>query len=79
MLRIRYKTKQSVFEYDVPRNAAAEMLAVHMANWRRETVTIDGKEVTREVPASDVVAEWVDGDAVEFLPVPEYTGPAPKR
>ena len=50
------------------------MLVKHMMNWRYETVD----DVQREIPTTDIIAEWVDGERVESIAVPNYA-PPPKR
>lgn len=80
MLRISYKNRKTVFQYRCSRAEAPEQLAMHMANWRFETVKDEnGDEIQREVPASEIVAEWVDGQTATPVPVPDYKGPPPKR
>lgn len=80
MLRISYKNRKTVFTYKCSRAEAPEQLVMHMANWRREQVKDDnGDDVEREIPAADVIAEWVEGEIATAIPVPNYKGPPPKR
>lgn len=74
ILRIRYKGRETVFDYggmrqrDVP-----EKIREHLVNWSRETVNIDGLPTVRLIPVEDVIAEWVtdQGKPTETVtPVP---------
>lgn len=78
MLRIRYKSRPDSpgFEYSCSRREAMEKLQQHMRFCCRETVDDgNGNEVTREIPASDLLVEWVEGEKIEILAVP---APRPK-
>jgi len=77
VLRIRYRSKPDSpgFEYHCSKAEAPEQLAMHLAYCRYETVDVDGVSAKREIPTSDVIAEWVDDDKTESIPVPEYKKP----
>lgn len=78
MLRIRYKNRETVFEFrNIKRAKALNEVASHRFFYRTETVTIDGREVERKIDPADMIVEWQDGDGdwnpaapIEVIPVP---------
>lgn len=60
LLRIRMKGRETVFERTIAKRELKETIEGHMQMWGRETVTIDGKPVQREVPKDIWLFEWVN-------------------
>ena len=85
-LHISYVGRTSHFWYDHPKGMPkakfiAETLVAHHENWGREQVKVDGEDVTREVPAADVLAVYgtrltadPEGNAVVENPEPVDVG-----
>ena len=75
-LHVSYRGRKSHFWYDCKRNEVPQVLAAHLRNWGRETVTVGGQDVTRDVPVADVVAVYGsvladDGDGNPVVKDPE--------
>lgn len=78
MLRIRYKNRSTVFEHrDCALRDAVEVVLHHHNMWKRESIkNDDGDYVMREVPVTDIIAEWQDGRAWDetkpatIIPIP---------
>ena len=79
MLRIRYKNRKMAFVYKCKKREVQEQIKFHLTHWSRERVTPGDQSpngASREIPKSDVIAEWQDGDGpwkedapVEVIPV----------
>ena len=64
MLRISYKGRKTVFHLKgLKRRDVPSAVRTHVGLWGREQVRDEsGQTVTREVPRSDMIVEWQDGD-----------------
>ncbi len=77
MLRISYKNRKAQFLINCKKRDVQEALARHMKiNNKGKEVGPDKKWIPVEIPPSDVIAEWQDGDRwkddapAETIPVP---------
>jgi len=71
---ISYLGRKTQFWYPCQRSEIREVLANHVQNWKQETVLVDGQEVTRIIPITELTAvyvtKWGSDQPVESEPIP---------
>jgi hypothetical protein len=81
MLRIKVKGRESAFVYKCLKKEVPNMIAQHLRLWGREQSDAHDESTRRDIPVTEWVAEWQDGDAwnpngpVEVIPIPGATPP----
>lgn len=76
MLRIRLKGRESAFLYKCLKKEVPNLYAQHLRLWGREQADPKDESTRRDIPVSEWIAEWQDGDTwkadgpVEVIPAP---------